>query len=188
MSKILVLVTLLASSVFASSMDSDLDTIANTLGGFFAVIMIASFIIQIMYLLSIIKTINAVKTEHSRSSTVLPWFILVPVVGWIVALVVVTKLSGDFKLYVQKHEIKELALHNGGQTKGLVTYISFLLFFVPVLNVFTSIVGFIAWIMYWIELGNMRSAIAMFEGRKTEAAPTVSEDVVPQPIPVEAKN
>ncbi|MGB6020030.1 MAG: hypothetical protein WBF77_10615 [Sulfurimonadaceae bacterium] len=151
----------------------------STLGGFFAVLMIASFIVQVLYLLSIVKTINAVKTEHSSSSSILPWFILVPVIGWIVAIVVVMKLSGDYKLYVQKHEIKELYMNNGGQTKGLVTYISFLLFFVPVLNIFTSIVGFIAWIMYWIELGNMRSSIAMFQ---THA----EKEAVAQPIAVEA--
>jgi hypothetical protein len=183
MSKVLLLVALLATSVFASSSGSDIESVMNMLGGFFAVIVIVSFVIQVMYLLSIVKTINAVKTEHSRSSTVLPWFILIPIVGWIIALVVVTKLAGDFKLFVQKHEVKELTMHNGGQTKGLVAYISFLLFFVPVINVFASIVGFVAWIMYWIELGNMRSAVAMVQtqGQKME-------DVVPQAIPVEAQN
>jgi len=183
MTKVLPLVALLATSMFASATENEIESAMNMLGGFFAVIVIVSFVIQIMYLLSIVKTINAVKTEHSRSSTVLPWFILVPILGWIIALVVVTQLAGDFKLFVQKHEVKELTLHNGGQTKGLVAYISFLLFFVPVINVFASIVGFVAWIMYWIELGNMRSAVAMVQSQGQ-----TMEDAVPQAIPVEAQN
>ncbi len=190
MLKVLLSVTLLVSSVFASSMDADVEAVMSALGGFFMLFVLALFAIQIMYLLSIIKTIKAVKTEHSTSMSILPWFTLVPVIGWIVGLVVVSKLSGDYKLYVQKYEIKELYMNNGGQTKGMVTYLSFILTLIPFLGILTGIVGFIAWIMYWIELGNMRSSIAMFNMQEEEekAAETIAADVTPQPIAVEAKN
>ena len=189
MLKIVLLISLAISSVFASA-ESDIDVLMNTLGSLFVVFVMALFIVQILYILSIVKTIDAVKTEHSRSIAFLPWLTLLPIIGWIVGLVVVSKLSGDFKLYVQKYEIKELYFHNGGQTKGMITYIAFILSLIPFLGFLTGIVGFVAWIMYWIELGNMRSTIAMFkiQEQKNEVVPTIREDVTPEPIPVEVQN
>jgi hypothetical protein len=137
----------------------EMEAMITALGGLLVLIGLAALIVQILFILSVNKTIRAVRTEHSGASEVMAWLMIIPLIGWICAIITVVKLAEDYKLYVREHQLTVLYGRDGGQMKGLIAFIASICGIIPVIGLIAGLVGLVFYILYWIELGDLRKSI-----------------------------
>jgi len=159
MKKTALLLMLTSLSAMAMS-DNEAAGTLMAMGGMILAFFAVMLVVQIFFILSVNETIRAVKTEQSGASEVMAWLMLIPIVGYVFAIITVVKLAADYKYYVQKHQLSDLYNNDGGQLKGLIAFIASLCGVIPGIGFIAAIVGFVFFVLYWIELGNLRTSIA----------------------------
>jgi hypothetical protein len=162
MKKMLLLLTVTTLSAMAMTEEESAEAVVAALaamGMMLLILGVVGFVVQIFFILSVNKTIRAFRTEQSTASVVMAWLMIIPLIGWAFAIITVVQLAADYKSYVREHRLTKLYQRDGGLMKGLIAFIASICSFVPVIGPVAVIVGLVFFILYWIELGDLRKSI-----------------------------
>ena len=133
----------------------------------------------VFYLLTLQSTLNCVSLENRKMRSVNVWMLLIPVFGFIWHFIVVNNVADSIKAEAKLKNI-QLDEHRPGYNLGLAMCILNCLFFIPGLNILTTLAGFICWVLYWVKINSYKKIIQAREGQ-TETATIIqskSDDTV----------
>lgn len=131
--------------------------LASAIGITFGLILIAALIaVQIFYILSLFKAMNAVPEEKRLFPSWFVWMFLVPLANfvfmWIMVPFGVPKSLGKAVEGNAEAESRAKGLFALGLSLTILVSISW----IPVLGIFTGIAAFILWIIYWVKVVSFR--------------------------------
>jgi len=122
--------------------------------GIFALVWI---VVQVLYLLSLYNTMKAAPEKHHMFPAWFVWMMIIPVVGFIFAWIMVP--FGVPKTMEAASGTNQ-EMKNASKTLfglGLAQMILFTLIFIPIVNFFTGIAGFVLWIIYWVKIVSFKN-------------------------------
>lgn len=122
----------------------------------------------VFFLLTQQNTLRAVQPQHRALAPGAVWLQLIPLFGMVWQFVVVARIADSLARELQARQLRfsfeqqpDAALSQPAVARptysiGLAYCILMCLFFVPFLNVLTTLAGFVCWIIYWVQLAGYR--------------------------------
>ena len=86
------------------------------------------------------------------------WLLLIPLFGLVWHFIIINNLADSIKAEVKSRNIK-IEEQRPAYNIGLAMCISNCLFFIPVINLFTSIAALVCWIIYWVKISSYKNII-----------------------------
>ena len=125
--------------------------------GVFIVVAVA-LIPQILYLLTLQRTLNEVSTENRKMPPSTVWLLLIPLFNIVWNFIVVDKLADSLKAEFSKRNVNNIE-ERPGYTIGLVYSILICCCFIPILNIFAGLGAIVCWILYWVKIANFKTLL-----------------------------
>ena len=113
---------------------------------------------RIFYLITLQSTLNTISSENRKMPSGNVWLLLIPLFGTIWHFIIVNNLADSIKAEANSKNL-QLDEQRPGYTIGLAMCILNCLFFIPGLNVFTGLAGFICWIVYWVKINSYKNTL-----------------------------
>jgi len=110
---------------------------------------------KIFYLISLQSAFDAISVENRKMPSGNVWLLLIPLFSIVWHFIVVGNLADSIKAEANSKNIP-LAENKPGYNIGLAMCILNCFFVIPILNILTSIAGFICWISYWVKVSNYK--------------------------------
>jgi hypothetical protein len=124
------------------------------MGVLFAMIVgLALLVVAILYLVSLMKTLNAVSPANRKMSPGLVFLLLIPFFNLVWNFFVVLYIRDSLKA---EFETRGLEGSGFGWGVGLAMSILAVVSLVPFLSLLTSLAGFVCWILYWSQITGFR--------------------------------
>jgi hypothetical protein len=117
---------------------------------------------QILYLLTLQKTIKAVSIENRKIQPGQVWLNIIPLFGLIWQFIVVNRIARSLDLEFKKRELP-ISDDLPGRSIGITYCILFCCSIVPLLGFFAALGGLVCWIVYWVKINDFKK---MLEGHK----------------------
>ena len=113
---------------------------------------------RIFYILTLQSTFNAISIGNRKMPSNNVWLLLIPIFGIIWQFIVVKKLSDSIRTEANLRGIRISELQPGYGV-GQAMCILECFFFIPFINFFTGVAGFICWILYWIKINEYKKIL-----------------------------
>jgi hypothetical protein len=117
------------------------------------IIGLAALTVAILYLVSLMKTLNAVSPANRKMSPGLVFLLLIPFFNLVWNFFVVIYIRDSLKT---EFETRGLEGSGFGGGIGLAMSILAAVSLVPFLSLLTSLAGFVCWILYWSQITGFR--------------------------------
>ena len=117
---------------------------------------IVGLAIYVTYLVSLMKTFQAVSPSARRMEPGLFFLLLIPLFNLIWNFFVVIKMRDSLQA---EFASRNLPGSGFGFGVGLAMSVLVALSLIPVLGLFTGLAGFICWIIYWIQIVGYRRTL-----------------------------
>lgn len=106
---------------------------------------------RIFYLITLQSTFDTISVENRKMPSSNVWLLLIPLFGTVWHFIIVNNLAASIKAEANSKNIK-IDEPRPAYNVGLAMCILNCLFFIPGLNILTSIAGLICWILYWVKI------------------------------------
>jgi hypothetical protein len=128
------------------------------MGVLFAMIVgLALLVVGILYLVTLMKTLNAVSPANRKMSPGLVFLLLIPFFNLVWNFFVVIYIRDSLKAEFETRQMRGTGFGGG---VGLAMCILAVVSLVPILPLLTSLAGFICWIIYWVQIAGYRRVLA----------------------------
>jgi hypothetical protein len=112
----------------------------------------------IFFLITLQNTFKEVKIENRRMQPGEVWLMLIPLFGLVWQFIIVNRLADSLKLEFTQRSI-DINEFRPGYSIGLAYCVLFCCSIIPFLGFFTSIAGFICWIIYWVKISDFKNKL-----------------------------
>jgi len=142
-----------------------------------AIVMVIVFILilyipWIFYLVSMHKALNRVAPERRKTTPLIIWLNLLPLVNLVTHFFMVSGIADSL---ADEYYYRNLPLadQRPGYTMGLVTSILLVLSMIPWLGMLFSMGALVTWIIYWVQIADFSRTISTpYTPPEAEALPS----------------
>ncbi len=118
--------------------------------GFMSLIfLLLGLVAAVLFLLTLFRTLGAVKPEHREMEPALVWLNLIPLVNLVWIFITVIKLGDSI---VAEASERSLDMGDGGKALGVAFAALSVSAIIPLIGILTGLAGFVVFIIYWIKI------------------------------------
>lgn len=137
------------------------DAAMAMLGGGVIFGVLIALIIAVFFLLTLSRTLAAVKTENRQMEPGLVWLNLIPVFNLFWMFYTVIRLGDSV---VKEAADRSLDLGDGGKTLGIVYAALVISSIIPVIGILTSLAGLVVYVIYWVKIAGFKNQLVATAG------------------------
>ncbi|MHB1544348.1 MAG: hypothetical protein ACYCS1_09190 [Gammaproteobacteria bacterium] len=119
--------------------------------------LLVGLVIYILYLITLMKTLQAVSPSARRLEPGLVFLLLIPLFNLVWNFFVVIKIRDSLKT---EFASRNLPSEGFGFGVGMAMSVLVALSLIPVVGLLTGLAGFICWILYWIQMSGYRQRLS----------------------------
>ena len=115
-------------------------------------------VVMIFFVLNLQQLLKMIGEENRQIDPVILWISLIPMIGWLLQIYIVIKVSQSITLELQKRgmTIKE---EHPGRSIGIAYCILMLLSSVPFIGLILLCFGLYLWVSYWIKMSDYKKLL-----------------------------
>lgn len=138
------------------------DAVAAIAGGFLIILIIASLIATIFFLLSLQKNLNAISESNRTMNPPMVWLNLIPLFnwGWMVYTTIKISESLEKELTTRNISFDAKPAYTLGLTFSIMNATGILWSWIPFLGLLIAIGLIVVWIMYWVQVSKFTKQLA----------------------------
>ncbi len=129
---------------------------ALAFAGIGLVMMLIGLVIAILFLLTLMKTLTAVRPEHRQMEPMMVWLNLIPLFNLVWIFFTVIKLADSV---VAEAAQRSLDVGDGGKALGIAYGALMISSIIPFLGMLTGIAGLVVFIIYWIKVAGFKNQL-----------------------------
>ena len=126
-------------------------------------LLMALFIVPaIFFIITLQNTLKAISPENGKMPFANVWLLCIPIFNFYWQFIVVNKIAQSIAIECKRLEIP-LKENKPTYRLGLSWSICYLLFLIPLIKLYASIILIITWIIYWIKVNQYRKLIIKYQ-------------------------
>ncbi len=118
---------------------------------------------KIFYIIALQKTLETISFPNRKMSPGNVWLLLIPFFSIIWHFIVVNNIADSIRAEADNNGVR-IAEERPGYNTGLIMCIADCLFFIPMLNIITWLVGVVFWIIYWNKILKYKNKLIYEKG------------------------
>jgi hypothetical protein len=114
-------------------------------------------VVFILYLITLMNTLNAVSPQNRRLTPGLVFLLLIPLFNLVWNFIVVTKIRDSLQA---EFAARNLSGQGFGYGVGLAMCILYIVSFVPLINLLAAPAMLVCWIIYWVQIAGYKGQLS----------------------------
>ncbi len=120
-------------------------------------IWIIVLVVFILYLITLMNTLNAVSPQNRRLTPGLVFLLLIPLFNLVWNFIVVTKIRDSLQA---EFSARNLQAQGFGYGVGLAMCILYIVSIIPLINLLAAPAALICWIIYWVQIAGYKNQLS----------------------------
>src|SRR5487761_160361 len=125
--------------------------------GWFLGVWVIALVVFILYLITLMNTLNAVSPANRRMTPGLVFLLLIPLFNLVWNFLVVTKIRDSLQA---EFSARNLSGQGFGYGMGLAMCILYIVALLPVINLLAAPAALVCWIIYWVQIAGYKGQLS----------------------------
>ena len=130
---------------------------AMLFAGWHLAVWIIALVVFILYLITLMNTLNAVSAQNRRLTPGLVFLLLIPLFNLIWNFIVVTKIRDSLQA---EFSARNLQGQGFGYGVGLAMCILYIVSIIPLINLLAAPAALVCWIIYWVQIAGFKAQLS----------------------------
>ncbi len=125
--------------------------------GWFLGVWVIALVVFILYLITLMNTLNAVSPANRRMTPGLVFLLLIPLFNLVWNFLVVTKIRDSLQAEFSARNLSGQGFAYG---VGLAMCILYIVALLPVINLLAAPAALVCWIIYWVQIAGYKGQLS----------------------------
>ena len=116
-----------------------------------------ALVVFILYLITLMNTLNAISPQHRRLTPGLVFLLLIPLFNLVWNFIVVTKIRDSLQAEFAARNLQGTGFGFG---IGIAMCILYIVCIIPLINLLAAPAALVCWIIYWVQIAGFKSQLS----------------------------
>lgn len=129
---------------------------AMLFAGWHLAVWIIALVVFILYLITLMNTLNAVSPQNRRLTPGLVFLLLIPLFNLVWNFIVIAKIRDSLQA---EFSARNLQGQGFGYGVGLAMCILYIVSIIPLINLLAAPAALVCWIIYWVQVAGFKAQL-----------------------------
>lgn len=125
--------------------------------GWHLAVWVIALVVYILYLITLMNTLNAVSQENRRLTPGLVFLLLIPLFNLVWNFIVVTKIRDSLQAEFAARNLQGTGFGFG---IGMAMCILYIVSLIPIIDFLAAPAALVCWIIYWVQIAGYKSQLS----------------------------